>query len=83
VVACDSPDRLELLAHLGPLGSFRVELTLEELEGARTRVTMVEAPVEGVSKLAGPVGDAVGRLRNRLTLGRLKEIAERPPEGPR
>jgi hypothetical protein len=77
VVACRAPERLELLAHLGPLGSFRVELTLEELAGSLTRVRMVEAPVEGISKLAGPVGDAAGRLRNKLSLAKLKEIAER------
>jgi uncharacterized protein YndB with AHSA1/START domain len=77
VVECDPPKRLELLAHLGPLGSFRVEFTLDALAGGRTSVKMVEAPVEGVSKLAGPVGDAVGKLRNKLSLARLKEIAER------
>jgi uncharacterized protein YndB with AHSA1/START domain len=77
VVACDPPARLELLAHLGPLGSFRVEFTLDALAGGRTCVRMEEAPVEGVSKLAGPVGDAVGRLRNMLSLRRLKTLAER------
>lgn len=77
VVACEQPRRLVLLAHLGPLGSFRVEFTLDALADGRTRVRMVEAPVEGVSKLAGPVGDAVGRVRNKLSLARLKEIAER------
>jgi uncharacterized protein YndB with AHSA1/START domain len=77
VVVCEQPRRLVLLAHLGPLGTFRVEFTLEALAGGSTRVRMTEAPVEGVSKLAGPVGDAVGRLRNRLSLARLKEIAER------
>ena len=77
VVACEPPRRLELLAHLGPLGSFRVEFKLDALAGNRTCVTMEEAPVEGVSRLAGPVGDAVGRLRNMLSLARLKTIAER------
>lgn len=76
VVVCEPPRRLELLAHLGPLGTFRVEFTLDALAGGRTRVRMAEAPVEGVSKLAGPVGDAVGRLRNMLSLAKLKSIAE-------
>jgi uncharacterized protein YndB with AHSA1/START domain len=76
VVECEPPTRLELLAHLGPLGSFRVEFKLDALAGNRTCVRMEEAPVEGVSKLAGPVGDAVGKLRNMLSLSRLKEIAE-------
>jgi uncharacterized protein YndB with AHSA1/START domain len=84
VVACDPPRHLELLAHLGPLGSFRVVFTLEGIAGGQTRVQMDEAPVAGVSKLAGPVGDAVGRVRNKLSLSRLKEIAEqRSPEAPR
>jgi hypothetical protein len=77
VVACEPPKRLELLAHLGPLGSFRVEFRLDALAGNRTCVKMEEAPVEGVSRLAGPVGDAAGRLRNMLSLARLKTIAER------
>ena len=77
VVACEPPDRLELLAHLGPLGSFRVEFRLHQVAADRTRVTMVEGPVEGISKLAGPVGDAVGSVRNKLSLARLKRMAER------
>jgi uncharacterized protein YndB with AHSA1/START domain len=76
VVAAEPPARLELLAHLGPLGSFRVEFTLEAVADGRTCVRMVEHPVEGVSKLAGPVGDAVGRLRNKLSLSRLKQLTE-------
>lgn len=76
VAACDPPRRLELLAHLGPLGSFAVELLLEPLDERSTRVTMREAPVEGLSKLAGPLGDAAGRVRNRFSLRRLKALAE-------
>jgi uncharacterized protein YndB with AHSA1/START domain len=77
VVACDRPRRLELLAHLGPLGSFSVEIVLEPVGDAATRIVMREAPVEGVSKLAGPLGDAAGRVRNTLSLGRLKTLAEK------
>jgi uncharacterized protein YndB with AHSA1/START domain len=77
VVAADAPSRLELLAHLGPLGSFSVELRLEEAGEGLTHVHMHEEPVAGVSKLAGPVGDAAGRVRNRLSLARLKALAER------
>lgn len=76
VIASEPPGRIELLAHLGPLGSFRVELLLVAKSGG-THVTMTEEPVEGVSRLAGPVGDAVGSVRNKLSLGRLKELAER------
>ena len=75
VVECEPPGRLLLLAHLGPLGSFRVELVLRD-DGANTHVTMYETAVEGVSKLAGPVGEAAIGVRNKLSLGRLKELAE-------
>ena len=77
VTAVDPPSRLELLAHLGPLGTFRVELVLEPAPGGGTRIVMREAPVEGISKLAGPVGDLAGRVRNKLSLARLKSLAER------
>ena len=77
VVASEPPGRLELRAHLGPLGSFAVELRLEPAADGSTHVTMAEEPVEGISKLAGPVGDAVGRVRNKLSLARLKSLAER------
>lgn len=76
VVECVEPERLVLLAHLGPLGDFRVELHLEDVQGDVTSVTMLEGPVEGISKLAGPAGDAFGYARNALSLRRLKELAE-------
>ncbi len=75
VVESEPPERLLLVAHLGPLGAFRVELVLRD-DGPSTHVTMHEVPVEGISKLAGPVGDAVGAVRNKLSLRRLKELAE-------
>jgi uncharacterized protein YndB with AHSA1/START domain len=77
VVAVAEPERLELLASLGPLGSFRVDLHLTETSDGSTHVTMEEHPVAGISKAAGPVGDAAGRVRNKLSLARLKALAER------
>jgi uncharacterized protein YndB with AHSA1/START domain len=76
VVECVEPERLVLLAHLGPLGDFTVDLCLDDLQGDATKVTMVEGPVEGISRLAGPAGDAFGKGRNALSLRRLKELAE-------
>jgi uncharacterized protein YndB with AHSA1/START domain len=76
VLESEPPKRLLLLAHLGPLGSFRIELLLHDGGDGTTRVTMLEKPVEGISRFAGPVGDAVGSVRNKWSLGRLKELAE-------
>jgi uncharacterized protein YndB with AHSA1/START domain len=75
VLECEAPERLVLLAHLGPLGSFRVELVLRDL-GETTHVEMREGPVQGISRLAGPAGDAAGAVRNALSLRRLKKLAE-------
>ena len=75
VLECEEPERLVLLAHIGPLGSFRVELALRA-DGAATHVTMQEEPVSGVSKLGGPATGALIGLRNALSLDRLKELAE-------
>jgi uncharacterized protein YndB with AHSA1/START domain len=76
VLECERPTRLVLLAHLGPLGSFNVELLLRAGGDGSTNVTMLEEPVEGISRFAGPVGDAVGVVRNQWSLARLKELAE-------
>jgi uncharacterized protein YndB with AHSA1/START domain len=76
VLECQEPRRLLLLASLGPLGTFRVELLLDEVDAETTRVTMLEEPAAGISKLAGPVGDLAGRVRNALSLRKLKELAE-------
>jgi len=39
-------------------------------------VTMREEPEEGIVQAIGPVGDAVGALRNKLSLRSLKRLAE-------
>lgn len=75
VVECLEPERLVLLAHLGPLGSFRVELELRD-DGDSTHLTMHEVAVEGLSKRAEPVTSAGVAVRNTISLGRLKELAE-------
>jgi uncharacterized protein YndB with AHSA1/START domain len=77
VVEVEPPSHIVLLAHLGPLGTFRVDLRLEEVGDGLTHVTMEEHPVEGISTATGPVGDAAGALRNRMSLARLKSLAER------
>jgi len=76
VLECVEPERLVLLAHLGPLGDFEVDLRLADVQGDATKVTMLERSVQGVSRLAGPVGDAFVHGRNAWSLQRLKELAE-------
>jgi uncharacterized protein YndB with AHSA1/START domain len=76
VLESDAPTHLKLLAHLGPLGSFEVDLRLEQAADGLTHVHMHEEPVEGISTLAGWPGDVAGRVRNKLSLARLKELAE-------
>lgn len=76
VLDSDPPRRLVLLAHLGPAGDARVELTLEQV-GDGTRVVMVEEPASPIgSSLKNPVSDGLVRGRNALSLRRLKELAE-------
>ena len=75
VIECVEPERLVLLAHLGALGSFRVELVLRD-DGGSTHVTMHEVAVDGLSKLAEPVTSVGVAVRNKISLGRLKELAE-------
>jgi uncharacterized protein YndB with AHSA1/START domain len=76
VLECEPPRRLLLLARLGPVGAFRVELLLDEDGEGRTTVTMREEPEDGVVQIVGPVGDAVGAVRNKLSLRSLKKLAE-------
>jgi uncharacterized protein YndB with AHSA1/START domain len=76
VLECDPPRRIVLLARLGPVGAFRVELVLDAVGEGRTTVTMREEPEEGIVQAIGPVGDAVGALRNKLSLRSLKRLAE-------
>lgn len=72
VLACEEPERLVLLAHLGPLGDFNVELQLEDLQGDGTKVVMRETALAPVGRLADPAL----KPRNALSLRRLKELAE-------
>jgi uncharacterized protein YndB with AHSA1/START domain len=76
VLESDPPRRLVLRANLGPVGSVRVELRLEQV-GDGTRVIMEEEPFDGAgAALHNPLSDVVLRGRNALSLRRLKELAE-------
>jgi uncharacterized protein YndB with AHSA1/START domain len=77
------PDhRLELTVRARPFGKAKVVMTLTA-DGEGTRVTMVEAPVNGPAKwLHNPVSEAVLVRRNVESLARLSAIAERHTSPP-
>jgi uncharacterized protein YndB with AHSA1/START domain len=72
------PHRLVLLARTRPLGTARVELDLAP-EAGGTRVTMIEDPGDGWSRLLwNPLAHVLVRVRNAESLRRLRRLAERP-----
>ena len=74
-----TPDReLTLLAGLWPLGQARVQITLEPIGTAQTRVTMKEDFESGpLLFLRNKVNDLVLHRRNIESLRRLSDIATR------
>lgn len=84
VIHCRPPVRLQLRARARPLPTARVTLDLQP-EGDGTRVTMIEDfDSRPLNAIAGPLGHAAIRLRNREALRRLKGLAEGtlpPPRG--
>jgi len=76
VLSLDEGKRLELEAHAWPLGTARIELTLDDGPGGGTTVTMVEHPARGTAaRLHTPVGDGLLKLRNVEALRRLEKLA--------
>lgn len=68
---------LQLKAKTGPLGSARIKLSLEEVDGD-TRVTMVEDPADKPTAFVFmPLTHLLMRARNVRSLDRLAELAER------
>jgi len=77
VVESDPPVGITLRVQARPLPSATVSFQLQPSDGG-TRVTMVEdlaSPM--LNLLAGPVWHAAMRIRNRETLRRRKDLAER------
>jgi uncharacterized protein YndB with AHSA1/START domain len=68
------PNRLVLLAKVGPVGEFRITLELRG-EGSQTTLFMREDPVGGVAAHT-PGTDTAIAARNEISLGKLKELAE-------
>ena len=81
VLAVDEGKRLELEAHAWPLGTARIEITLQDAPDGGCAVTMVEHPARGTAAmLHNPVGDALLKLRNVEALRRLERAARRQPQ---
>jgi len=77
VLSVDDAKCLELEAHAWPLGTARIELTLEDRPGGGCLVKMVEHPAQGTAAmLHNPVVDALIKLRNLETLRRLEKLAK-------
>ena len=69
--------RLVLLAHAGPIGSARVDLTIEPTSPQACTVTMAEDATGGLGRLVpGPARQAMILPRNHEALRRLVMLAE-------
>lgn len=79
VLECEAPERLVLQARAWPAGEARVEFTLRP-DADDTVVTMVETPTAGPARrFANRAQDAALYRRNKETLDRLADIAEKRP----
>jgi uncharacterized protein YndB with AHSA1/START domain len=77
VLERDRPRRMVLRVQFRPAGTARVEIDVAAA-GAGSRITMKEVPEKGlISKLPGFVVEPVLRLRNALSLQRLRHEIER------
>jgi uncharacterized protein YndB with AHSA1/START domain len=78
VIECEASRRIVLRARARPAGVARVEVDLAAANGG-TEVAMVEQPVSGPPALMhNPLQDWLIDRRNRESLRRLKQLAERP-----
>lgn len=78
VLEVSEPTRLVMHARARPFGTARVELSLVDVEGRSTQVTMVEEPGDRVSRLLhNPLVDFLLRRRNDESLRRLRQLAGR------
>lgn len=76
VLDVDDGRMIELEAHAWPVGSARIQITVEP-DGVGSLVTMDEHPLRGIAAtLHNPVSDALLRKRNEVTLRRLESVAQ-------
>lgn len=78
VVANEPNRRVVLHAKVRPVGTARVALHLEPVDGGRTKVRMEESIVSGPFTSIGPFVDPLIWLRNAESLRRLARIVTQP-----
>jgi uncharacterized protein YndB with AHSA1/START domain len=77
VLECDASRRLVLRVCARPLAIGKVSMQLTQLDGG-TEVRMDEIPIGGMMAMVPRViADSLTRLRNEISLGRLRRLAER------
>lgn len=74
VEVCEAQTRLVLLAQVGVTGAFRITLEVRPA-GTGTTLSMQEEAVEGIAAHV-PGTDSALRVRNDISLERLKALAE-------
>ncbi|MEE1939938.1 SRPBCC family protein [Streptomyces sp. TRM 70361] len=73
---CEPPERLELEASAGRLGSARIAISVRPW-GEGSLITMDEHPLRGaVARLHTAPMDVLLQLRHRLMLARLRDVVE-------
>src|SRR3954469_3326985 len=76
VLEHDPPSRLVLRAKTRPFGTARIEFRLAG-EGTGTRMTMIEQAGDLPSRIVlNPLSDPLVHVRNNVSLGRLRRLAE-------
>jgi uncharacterized protein YndB with AHSA1/START domain len=83
VVECRPPELLKLLVKARPISRAYVTLRLDP-QGSGTRVSMDEGAADALSRvLFNPLTDPLLRLRNHVSLRRLKALSEGSEPMPR
>jgi hypothetical protein len=77
----DRPNYLQLRVKARPLGTGRVKLRMVPLGENRTHVTMIEDAADSLTAFVfNPLTHLLIRGRNKESLSRLAELAERRPD---
>ena len=74
VLDVDAPNRLVLSVRFRPAGTAVVELTMEPIDGAKTRVVMKETPTSGAARALKLATGMMLLVRNEWSLLRLRRL---------